>query len=129
MARSMWQPRHKKIGREREGGRYRERGRPGEGEEREGEREREGGRMGERGRERERPGDGEEREGVGGREREGGERGSSTSGGLPRRSSSCGVVCHKSGEQFGKWAAAEAHHLSRHASLCLYVSTLLLGAG
>ena len=66
---------------------------------------------------------------MGGREREGGEQGSSTGSGLPRRSSSSGVVCHKCSEQFGKWAAAEAHHLSRHAGLCLSVSTLLLGVG
>ncbi|XP_058082486.1 uncharacterized protein LOC131230606 [Magnolia sinica] len=25
------------------------------------------------------------------------------------------VSCHKCGEQFGKWEAAEAHHLSKHA--------------
>ncbi|KAK9084946.1 hypothetical protein Sjap_025357 [Stephania japonica] len=25
------------------------------------------------------------------------------------------VTCHKCGEQFGKWEAAEAHHLSKHA--------------
>ncbi|CAA6656530.1 unnamed protein product [Spirodela intermedia] len=25
------------------------------------------------------------------------------------------VICHKCGEQFGKWEAAEAHHLSKHA--------------
>lgn len=26
-----------------------------------------------------------------------------------------GVTCHKCGEQFGKWEALEAHHLSKHA--------------
>ncbi|KAK7290807.1 hypothetical protein RIF29_05518 [Crotalaria pallida] len=27
----------------------------------------------------------------------------------------CNVTCHKCGEQFNKWEAAEAHHLSKHA--------------
>ncbi|XP_057414858.1 uncharacterized protein LOC130709508 [Lotus japonicus] len=27
----------------------------------------------------------------------------------------CNVTCHKCGEQFSKWEAAEAHHLSKHA--------------
>lgn len=30
-------------------------------------------------------------------------------------SSSSSVVCHKCGEQFGKWEALESHHLSKHA--------------
>nr|CAD1829311.1 unnamed protein product [Ananas comosus var. bracteatus] len=35
-------------------------------------------------------------------------------GSLAERSSAC-VSCHKCGEQFGKWEALEAHHLSKHA--------------
>lgn len=32
-----------------------------------------------------------------------------------RNGSSAAVTCHKCGEQFNKWDAAEAHHLSKHA--------------
>ena len=30
-------------------------------------------------------------------------------------SSNANVTCHKCGEQFTKWEAAESHHLSKHA--------------
>lgn len=36
------------------------------------------------------------------------------------------VTCHKCGEQFGKWEAAEAHHLSKHAGKINQFSLALL---
>nr|GMC70137.1 Zinc finger and BTB domain-containing 16 [Ipomoea batatas] len=43
-------------------------------------------------------------------------------------SNRCSVVtCHKCGEQFGKWEALEAHHLSKHAgNLCFSIFHLSL---
>ena len=42
------------------------------------------------------------------------------------------VTCHKCGEQFSKWEAAEAHHLSKHAGketqTLIYISILFLVA-
>lgn len=40
--------------------------------------------------------------------------------------SATSISCHKCGEQFGKWEAAESHHLSKHAGVVIHLFHLLL---